>query len=164
MLKPSRCSRLGCSHASTMRSWRIRRTWVAKYFTSTLKAFAVTDYRDAKADLFACFIERNCASLKRRGLRRDDHDSELDVPVIISSELRKSLSTSDHSTHSFTIGRGVFGSDFVAVAAFVIAQRRRIDALSARCLFRLTTRNRSHEELNGIVSSTASDLSCRWPR
>ena len=63
-----RCfSRLGYWHGSTTPWLRIRRTWVEKYFTGKLKDFVAEHFKEAKGDLYACFIKRNRWFVKRTG-------------------------------------------------------------------------------------------------
>jgi type II restriction/modification system DNA methylase subunit YeeA len=82
-----------------------------KYFTGRLKDFVADNYKDAKADLYACFIQRNLAFAKPNGLV-----GMITIPnwMFLSSfeEVRRSLfehQTIDSFIHN---GRGVFGSDF----------------------------------------------------
>jgi hypothetical protein len=82
-----------------------------KYFAGRLKDFVADNYKDAKADLYACFIQRNVAFAKRTGFV-----GMITIPnwMFLSSfeEVRRSLSggqTIDSFIHN---GRGVFGSDF----------------------------------------------------
>ncbi len=89
-----------------------------KYFTETLKEFVSQQYKQAKADLYACFMERNRQFAKSSGFH-----GMINIPnwMFLSSfeELRKSLfeqQTIDTFIHN---GRGVFGSDFGS-CAFVI--------------------------------------------
>ncbi len=89
-----------------------------KYFTGTLKDFVADNYKDAKADLYACFIQRNLAFAKPNGLV-----GMITIPnwMFLSSfeEVRRSLferQTIDSFIHN---GRGVFGSDFGS-CSFVI--------------------------------------------
>jgi hypothetical protein len=90
----------------------------SKYYTPALKAFVNRQYKEAKADLYACFMERNKLSTKPTGLH-----GMINIPnwMFLSSfeELRKSLfetQTIDTFVHN---GRGVFGSDFGS-CAFVL--------------------------------------------
>ena len=90
----------------------------SKYYTSTLKAFVNKEYKEAKADLYACFMERNRVATKSSGFH-----GMINIPnwMFLSSfeELRESLfetQTIDTFVHN---GRGVFGSDFGS-CAFVI--------------------------------------------
>jgi hypothetical protein len=82
----------------------------SKYYSPTLKAFVNQTYKDAKADLYSCFIQRNAAAAKRNGFV-----GMITIPnwMFLSSfeDMRKSLlqrQTIDTLTHN---GRGVFGSD-----------------------------------------------------
>ncbi|TWW11162.1 class I SAM-dependent DNA methyltransferase [Planctomyces bekefii] len=87
----------------------------SKYYTPTLKAFINKEYKEAKADLYACFMERN-----RRFTKPSGFHGMINIPnwMFLSSfeELRKSLfdsQTIDSFVHN---GRGVFGSDFGSCA------------------------------------------------
>jgi hypothetical protein len=90
----------------------------SKYYTSKLKEFINREYKEAKADLYACFMERNKVASKPTGFH-----GMINIPtwMFLSSfeELRKSLfetHTIDTFLHN---GRGVFGSDFGS-CAFVV--------------------------------------------
>ena len=90
----------------------------SKYYTPTLKEFVNKEYKEAKADLYSCFMERNKLATKLSGFH-----GMINIPnwMFLSSfeELRKSLfetQTIDTFVHN---GRGVFGSDFGS-CAFVI--------------------------------------------
>jgi hypothetical protein len=82
-----------------------------KYFVGPLKAFVTDHYTDAKADLYACFIQRNAMFAKPNGFA-----GMITIPnwMFLSSfeDVRKSLL--DHQTIDSFVhnGRGVFGSDF----------------------------------------------------
>jgi type II restriction/modification system DNA methylase subunit YeeA len=82
-----------------------------KYFAGKLKDFVADSYKDAKADLYACFIQRNLAFAESNGFI-----GMITIPnwMFLSSfeVLRRSLldnQTIDSFIHN---GRGVFGSDF----------------------------------------------------
>jgi hypothetical protein len=90
----------------------------SKYYTPTLKEFINREYQETKADLYACFMERNKVAATPTGFH-----GMINIPtwMFLSSfeELRKSLfeiHTIDTFLHN---GRGVFGSDFGS-CAFVI--------------------------------------------
>ena len=90
----------------------------SKYYAPTLKTFINKEYKEAKADLYACFMERNKIACKPNG-----YHGMINIPnwMFLSSfeELRKSIfdtQTIDTFVHN---GRGVFGSDFGS-CAFVI--------------------------------------------
>lgn len=90
----------------------------SKYYSETLKPFVNREYKDAKADLYACFMERNRQFCKPNGFH-----SMINIPnwMFLSSfeELRKGLFDSQ-TIHTFVHnGRGVFGSDFGS-CAFVV--------------------------------------------
>lgn len=82
-----------------------------KYFVGKLKNFVAHSYKDAKADLYSCFIQRNLAFTKPNGFV-----GMITIPnwMFLSSfeAVRRSLldkQTIDSFIHN---GRGVFGSDF----------------------------------------------------
>jgi type II restriction/modification system DNA methylase subunit YeeA len=82
-----------------------------KYFSGKLKVFVAEKYKEAKADLYACFIQRNLAFAKANGFV-----GMITIPnwMFLSSfeDVRRSLfdyQTIDTFIHN---GRGVFGSDF----------------------------------------------------
>ena len=83
----------------------------SKYYNASLKAFLNKHYKYAKADLYACFIQRNCSFAETNGFV-----GMITIPnwMFLSSfeEIRRSLfscQTIDTFIHN---GRGVFGSDF----------------------------------------------------
>ena len=87
----------------------------SKYYSPTLKSFVNAEYKEAKADLYACFMQRNVAAASVNGFV-----GMITIPnwMFLSSfeELRKSLldkQTIDTFIHN---GRGVFGSDFGSCA------------------------------------------------
>jgi hypothetical protein len=89
-----------------------------KYFAGTLKDFVAEKYKEAKADLYACFIQRNLALTMPNGVV-----GMITIPnwMFLSSfdAVRRSLfdnQTIDSFVHN---GRGVFGSDFGS-CSFVI--------------------------------------------
>ncbi|MGA2703752.1 MAG: BREX-1 system adenine-specific DNA-methyltransferase PglX [Isosphaeraceae bacterium] len=82
-----------------------------KYYSAPLKTFVNNGYKNAKADLYACFIERNASFTKQNGFV-----GMITIPnwMFLSSfeGVRNSLfadQTIDTFIHN---GRGVFGSDF----------------------------------------------------
>lgn len=83
----------------------------SKYYSGTLKTFVNREYKDAKADLYACFIQRNATFAKPNGFV-----GMITIPnwMFLSSfeQVRKTLF--DHQIIDTFIhnGRGVFGSDF----------------------------------------------------
>ena len=82
-----------------------------KYFNAKLKEYVAQHYKDAKGDLYACFIMRNLCSSKSNGFV-----GLITIPnwMFLSSfeALRKAL-FSHHTIDTFIHnGRGVFGSDF----------------------------------------------------
>jgi hypothetical protein len=83
----------------------------SKYYTQALKAFVNKSYRDTKADLYACFIQRNAEFGAENGFV-----GMITIPnwMFLASfeDVRESLlakRTLDTFIHN---GRGVFGSDF----------------------------------------------------
>lgn len=83
----------------------------SKYYEPGLKGFVNKAYKDAKADLYGCFIQRNCDFAKPNGFV-----GMITIPnwMFLSSfeEMRKPLfvnQTIDSFIHN---GRGIFGSDF----------------------------------------------------
>ncbi len=82
-----------------------------KYFAGTLKVFVADQYKEAKADLYACFISRNLAFAKPNALV-----GMITIPnwmfLTSFSELRKSLLAQQAIDTFIHNGRGVFGSDF----------------------------------------------------
>ena len=89
-----------------------------KYFTRKLKEFVAQNYKDAKADLYACFIQRNLAFLKPNGFV-----GMITIPnwMFLTSfeSIRKNLVTRRSIDTFIHNGRGVFGSDFGS-CSFVI--------------------------------------------
>jgi hypothetical protein len=90
----------------------------SKYYNAPLKAFVKRVYKDAKADLYACFIQRNAVFASARG-----YVGMITIPnwMFLSSfeEARRSLvarQTIDTFIHN---GRGIFGSDF-GTCSFVL--------------------------------------------
>ncbi|MFH1922092.1 MAG: BREX-1 system adenine-specific DNA-methyltransferase PglX, partial [Planctomycetota bacterium] len=87
----------------------------AKYFAGKLKEFVADHYEEGKADLYACFIQRNLVFAKGHGFV-----GMITIPnwMFLSSfeDVRKSIfnhQTVDTFIHN---GRGVFGSDFGSCA------------------------------------------------
>ncbi|MFN7137877.1 MAG: BREX-1 system adenine-specific DNA-methyltransferase PglX, partial [Limisphaerales bacterium] len=93
----------------------------SKYYTPTLKTFVNREYQTAKADLYACFMERNRVFCKPGGF-----NGMINIPnwMFLSSfeELRKELFASQTIDTFVHNGRGVFGSDFGS-CAFVIRNK-----------------------------------------
>jgi hypothetical protein len=90
----------------------------SKYYTTALKTFVNREYASAKADLYACFMERNRVFTMPGGFH-----AMINIPnwMFLSSfeDLRVGIfaqQTIDTFLHN---GRGVFGSDFGS-CAFVI--------------------------------------------
>ncbi len=83
----------------------------SKYYNAPLKAFVNRHYKDAKADLYAGFIERNSAFAKPNGFV-----GMITIPnwMFLSSSQDLRCSFFAHQTIDTLIhnGRGVFGSDF----------------------------------------------------
>jgi N-6 DNA Methylase len=94
----------------------------SKYYNSALKEFVNKYYKHAKADLYACFIQRIAAFARPSGFV-----GMITIPnwMFLSSfeEVRKSHlahQTIDTFIHN---GRGVFGSDFGS-SSFVLRNRK----------------------------------------
>lgn len=92
----------------------------SKFYFQTLKIFVNRHYKEAKADLYSCFMQSNAGAAKANGFV-----GMITIPnwMFLSSfeEMRKSLlshQTIDSFVHN---GRGVFGSDFGS-CAFVFRQ------------------------------------------
>jgi type II restriction/modification system DNA methylase subunit YeeA len=118
----------------------------SKYYTTTLKTFINKEFKEAKADLYACFMERNKFATKPNRFH-----GMINIPnwMFLSSfeDLRKRLfetQTIDTFVHN---GRGVFGSDFGS-CAFVIRKAQLLDYRgSFRRLFEKQGSVASNEEL-----------------
>jgi hypothetical protein len=86
-----------------------------KYYAPTLKDFIGAAYKDAKSDLYACFMERNAVFAKADGFV-----AMITIPnwMFLSSfeKLRKGLIQSRSIDTFIHNGRGVFGSDFGSCA------------------------------------------------
>lgn len=87
----------------------------AGFYSPSLKQFVIKEYKDAKADLYSCFIERNMKTAKRNGFV-----GMITIPnwMFLSSfeDFRKHL-LNNHTLDTFIHnGRGVFGSDFGSCA------------------------------------------------
>ena len=82
-----------------------------KYFGGKLKEFVAAQYKHAKADLYACFIQRNLVFANANGLV-----GMITIPnwMFLSSFETVRTSLFDHQTIDTFVhnGRGVFGSDF----------------------------------------------------
>jgi len=82
-----------------------------KFFSSPLKGFVGDRYKGAKADLYACFIQRNLAFAVPNGFV-----GLITIPnwMFLSSFEKVRSSLLDHQTIDTFVhnGRGVFGSDF----------------------------------------------------
>lgn len=90
----------------------------SKFYAPSLKAFVNSEYREAKSDLYTCFMQRSKAATKANLFH-----GMINIPnwMFLSSfeELRSSLfatQTIDTLVHN---GRGVFGADFGS-CAFVL--------------------------------------------
>lgn len=87
----------------------------AGFYSTTLKQFVTSEYEDAKADLYSCFIERNSQFAKSNGLI-----GMITIPnwMFLSSfeEARKKLLRNQSIDTFIHNGRGVFGSDFGSCA------------------------------------------------
>lgn len=83
----------------------------SKYFTGKLKTFVSNQYKAAKADLYACFIQRNLMFTKPNGFV-----GMITIPnwmFLSSFEELRTLLFDKHCVETFLHnGRGVFGSDF----------------------------------------------------
>jgi hypothetical protein len=118
----------------------------SKYYTTTLKEYVYREYKETKADLYACFMERN-----KHGTRPTGFHGMINIPnwMFLASfeELRKALfdsQTIDTFVHN---GRGVFGSDFGS-CAFVMRKSHLPDYRgSYRRLFEKQGSVASNEEL-----------------
>jgi hypothetical protein len=90
----------------------------SKYYTPKLKDFIQFSYKDSKADLYACFMERNRDAAKSGGFH-----AMINIPnwMFLTSfeEMRSGLLSSQAVDTFIHNGRGVFGSDFGS-CAFVI--------------------------------------------
>jgi hypothetical protein len=87
----------------------------SKFYSPVLKTFVNREYKEARADLYSCFIQRNAMAAKQNGFV-----GMITIPnwMFLSSfeDMRKSLfnhQTIDTFVHN---GRGVFGSDFGSCA------------------------------------------------
>ena len=89
-----------------------------KYYHSSLKVFVNRVYKDAKADLYACFIQRNAAFAKPNGFV-----GMITIPnwMFLTDFKTVRKAVLDRQTIESLIhnGRGVFGSDFGS-CSFVI--------------------------------------------
>jgi hypothetical protein len=123
------------------------------YFSPTLKAFTSQEYKDAKADLYSCFIQRNAIFAKPSGFV-----GMITIPnwMFLSSfeDIRKSLfhqRTIDTFIHN---GRGVFGSDF-GTCSFVFRNQSVFDYRGCyRRLFDKQGSVASNEELEQRFETT----------
>ena len=93
----------------------------SKFYSPTLKVFVNREYSDAKADLYACFMQRNATAAKPNCFV-----GMITIPnwMFLASfeDVRKALfnhQTIDTFIHN---GRGVFGSDFGS-CSFVLRTR-----------------------------------------
>lgn len=86
-----------------------------KYFNGPLKSFVIRFYKDAKADLYACFIERNAAFAKMNGFVGMITNPNW---MFLSSfeAVRKAIFSHQAIDTFIHNGRGVFGSDFGSCA------------------------------------------------
>lgn len=117
-----------------------------KYFSTSLKGFVSENYKDGKADLYACFLYRTLSLAQTDGFI-----GMITIPnwmFLLSFEaVRKSL-FSHHTIDTFIHnGRGVFGSDFGS-CSFVFRNRRQSGFRgSYRRLFDIQGTVSSNEEL-----------------
>jgi Eco57I restriction-modification methylase len=126
-----------------------------KYFSEKLKGFVGRNYEPAKADLYACFMQRNVAFADTNGFV-----GMITIPnwMFLSSfeEVRKSLfgdQTIDTFVHN---GRGVFGSDFGS-CSFVFRNQSIADYVGKfRRLFDRQGSVSSNEELEERFSTAVN--------
>lgn len=82
-----------------------------KYFAGKLKDFIAEEYKEAKADLYACFIQRNLVFVKPNGFV-----GMITIPnwmFLSSFEAVRQRLFDKHAIETFLHnGRGVFGADF----------------------------------------------------
>jgi hypothetical protein len=126
-----------------------------KYFTGHLKTFVADNYKEGKADLYACFIQRNLVFAKARGLL-----GMITIPnwmFLSSFEGIRGEVLASHSIETFLHnGRGVFGSDFGS-CAFTL--RNRGDSQFRAVFRKLFERQGSvsnHEEIKVRFFTTTS--------
>jgi hypothetical protein len=120
----------------------------SKFYTQSLKVFINKEYKESKADLYACFMERNRLTTKYAGFH-----GMINIPnwMFLSSfvELRKDLLSSQSIDTFIHNGRGVFGSDFGS-CAFVIRKVKLPEYRGTyRRLFEKQGSVASNEELEG---------------
>ena len=68
----------------------------SKFYSTTLKALVTREYKEAKADLYSCFMQRNAAAAQAKWLRRHDYDSKLDVSVEFRGDAQVTLRPPDY--------------------------------------------------------------------
>ncbi|WP_316231132.1 BREX-1 system adenine-specific DNA-methyltransferase PglX [Bradyrhizobium sp. SZCCHNR1051] len=126
-----------------------------KYFSEKLKGFVGRNYEPAKADLYACFMQRNVAFADTSGFI-----GMITIPnwMFLSSfeEVRKSL-FGDQAIDTFVHnGRGVFGSDFGS-CSFVFRNQSIADYVGKfRRLFDRQGSVSSNEELEERFSTAVN--------
>ncbi|WLD11907.1 BREX-1 system adenine-specific DNA-methyltransferase PglX [Planctellipticum variicoloris] len=131
----------------------------SKFYTPTLKAFINTEYKEGKADLYACFMERNNRATKPSGFH-----GMINIPnwMFLSSfeELRKRLFDTQSIDTFIHNGRGVFGSDFGS-CAFVIRKAHLPEYRgSYRRLFEKQGSVASNEELESRFHTSTTHTPC----
>lgn len=126
-----------------------------KYFAEQLKLFVAEHFKQAKADLYACFIQRNISFVEAGGLV-----GMITIPnwMFLSSfeDVRTSLFDSQTIESLIHNGRGIFGSDFGS-CSFVIRNETLPNYRGTfRKLFEKPGSVASNEELQERFFSTSS--------
>jgi type II restriction/modification system DNA methylase subunit YeeA len=126
-----------------------------KYFTGPLKTFVADNYKEGKADLYACFIQRNLVFAKPRGFL-----GMITIPnwmFLSSFEGIRGEVLASHSIETFLHnGRGVFGSDFGS-CAFTLRNRGNSQFRAVfRKLFDRQGSVSNHEEIKARFFTTTS--------
>lgn len=111
----------------------------------TLKMFIEINYKEAKADLMTCFMQR-CSYFIYENCRYGMINLPSWLFLRSFEELRKDLILNKHIESLVHMGRGIFGIDFGSVA-FIVAQNK---SKENGAYFRLHERNFQHIYYNHI--------------
>jgi hypothetical protein len=111
----------------------------------SLKIFIEQNYKEAKADLMTCFMQR-CSLFIYENCRYGMINLPSWLFIRSFEELRKDIITNYHIDSLIHMGRGIFGIDFGSVA-FIISRSK---SIANGTYFRLHERNFQHIYYNHI--------------
>ena len=92
----------------------------SKFIAPILKEFLAGYYKDARADLYACFIQRNLRFCKADWVCGYDYDSELDVFVFLQGSAILVIRNHIQSTHLSTTAEGYLAQTLALAASLFV--------------------------------------------